>query len=83
MRGTIPATEPTCPNVDAIAVGTPPAALGAEVHKSAIPLLHSAAPGGAGMLEARLLADDTRGGMVSGFIFRNMLSRPTAKTDNR
>jgi hypothetical protein len=54
MCGAVPATEPTCPNVDAIAVSAPSAALGAEVHKYAIAVSDAAAAFGAGMLEAGL-----------------------------
>ena len=51
MRGAVPATEPACPNVDAMAVSAPSAALGAEVHKYAS---EAAAARGAGNLEAWL-----------------------------
>jgi hypothetical protein len=54
MRGTVPATEPICPNVDAISVRAPPATLGAEVHKYAIPVSEAAAACVARMLEAGL-----------------------------
>jgi hypothetical protein len=54
MRGAIPVTEPSGTKVDAIAVGTPSAAQGAEVQNHASLLSDAAAARGPGMLEARL-----------------------------
>ena len=45
MRGAVPTTKPARAQIDAIAVGTPPAAFGAEVQEQTVRLFfHTAAP---------------------------------------